>query len=494
MQLLLLLLAFLLPSRAGAGEIIGGREARPHSHPYMAFLLTETPRGPSTCGGFLVREDFVMTAARCLGSPMRVILGAHNIRRRERTQQRISVLRAITHPGYNQQNNLNDIMLLQLENRARRNRFVRPVDLPQSMARLCAGAVCTVAGWGLVSLNRRTDTLRDVRLRVQRDQECNGRFDVYNGRRQICVGDKRQSSTTFRIFALGYPLLSSLHDTPLTSTEKSILHKRSLCLDPSTVAASTDHPNVQNYINHIQHLGGESYSWMVVLRGEIIGGVESKPHSRPYMAHLEIIGEQGVVGNCGGFLISRKFVVTAAHCKGRKITVTLGAHDMKQEESTWQKLEVTKQIIHPQYNSFTNLNDIMLLKLKAKAQLTHAVGTVPLPTRSTFIQPGRVCRATGWGRTGVKKPGSDTLREVKLRLMNAKACKRFLFYNHNLQICVGNPRKRNSAYKGDSGGPLLCAGVAQGIVSYGREDAKPPAVFTRISPYVPWINKILKSK
>lgn len=47
----------------------------------------------------------------------------------------------------------------------------------------------------------------------------------------------------------------------------------------------------------------------------------------------------------------------------RKITVTLGAHDMKQKESTWQKLEVTKQIIHPQYNSFTNLNDIMLLKV-----------------------------------------------------------------------------------------------------------------------------------
>ncbi|XP_054571618.1 cathepsin G-like [Eptesicus fuscus] len=113
MQQLLLLVAFLLPAGAWAGEIIGGQEAQPHSHPYMAYLLTRTPTGLSTCGGFLVREDFVMTSARCWGSRMRVILGAHNIRRQERTQQSILVLRAIRHPRYNQQNHLNDIMLLQ---------------------------------------------------------------------------------------------------------------------------------------------------------------------------------------------------------------------------------------------------------------------------------------------------------------------------------------------------------------------------------------------
>lgn len=50
--------------------------------------------------------------------------------------------------------------------------------------------------------------------------------------------------------------------------------------------------------------------------GEIISGIESKPHSHPYMAHLEII-DQDHVSNCGGFLISQEFVVTAAHCKGR---------------------------------------------------------------------------------------------------------------------------------------------------------------------------------
>ncbi|KAM8782488.1 cathepsin G-like [Rhynchonycteris naso] len=197
MQLLVLLVAFLLPPGSGAGEIIGGQEAIPHSHPYMAYLLIQAPRGLSTCGGFLVQEDFVMTSAHCWGSIINVILGAHNIRRPEISKQSIRVLRAIRHPGYNEQNNMNDIMLLQLQNRARRNRFVMPVALPQSQTRLRPGALCTVAGWGLVGQKRRTNTLQDVQLRVQRDQECSNLFDTYNGRRQICVGDQNNRKTTF---------------------------------------------------------------------------------------------------------------------------------------------------------------------------------------------------------------------------------------------------------------------------------------------------------
>ncbi|XP_057642230.1 granzyme C-like isoform X2 [Chionomys nivalis] len=113
MAAVLILLTFLLPLGAGAEEIIGGHEVKPHSRPYMAFIASVNDDGKIyNCGGFLVRENFVLTAAHCIGSSMKVTLGAHNITFKEKTQQIIPVAKAIPHPDYNPKDDSHDIMLL----------------------------------------------------------------------------------------------------------------------------------------------------------------------------------------------------------------------------------------------------------------------------------------------------------------------------------------------------------------------------------------------
>lgn len=48
------------------GQIIGGREVVPHSKPYMVLLELHNLGGHNKyCDGFIVNEDFVLTAAHC---------------------------------------------------------------------------------------------------------------------------------------------------------------------------------------------------------------------------------------------------------------------------------------------------------------------------------------------------------------------------------------------------------------------------------------------
>nr|XP_014583801.2 granzyme H isoform X2 [Equus caballus] len=160
MQPLLLLLVFLLPPEAGTEDIIGGQEAKPHSRPYMVFVQFLRGNKMKRCGGVLVQEDFVLTAAHCRGRLINVILGAHNIRKQEKTQQVITVRQAIRHPDYKRKEFSNDIMLLKLEREAKLTAAVRTLSLPWGTAQGDSGGplVCENVIQGLVSYGRRDGT------------------------------------------------------------------------------------------------------------------------------------------------------------------------------------------------------------------------------------------------------------------------------------------------------------------------------------------------
>ncbi|XP_037357843.1 mast cell protease 3-like [Talpa occidentalis] len=228
--------------------------------------------------------------------------------------------------------------------------------------------------------------------------------------------------------------------------------------------------------------------------GEIIGGHEARPHSRPYMAFLQI-SDQKSESWCGGFLIREDFVLTAAHCKGRSMTVTLGAHDITMQERTQQVIPVKRAIPHPDYNANTIANDIMLLQLQRKATLNTNVKTIRLPRKNKSVKPGKVCTVAGWGRLGVTAQRAHKLQEVDLAVQKDSVCLHVFkdnLYDSTTQICAGEPGTTKASFKGDSGGPLVCNKVAQGIVSYGPQDGTPPRFFTRISSFVPWVEETMR--
>nr|XP_013002445.1 granzyme H-like [Cavia porcellus] len=69
---------------------------------------------------------------------------------------------------------------------------------------------------------------------------------------------------------------------------------------------------------------------------EIIWGQEGKPHSHPYMAFVQFLdGEK--MKRCGGVLVQKRFVLTAAYCKVSSISVILGAHNIQKQEKTQQE-------------------------------------------------------------------------------------------------------------------------------------------------------------
>ncbi|XP_052446170.1 duodenase-1-like isoform X2 [Carassius gibelio] len=225
----------------------------------------------------------------------------------------------------------------------------------------------------------------------------------------------------------------------------------------------------------------------------IVNGREAKPHSRPYMVSVQV-KEQHI---CGGFLISDRFVMTAAHCLNNSpvVTVVLGAHDLRKKSENSVRYKVDSYHQHPDYTKGSFFNDILLLKLDRIVRLNDNIKWISLPAEGSDIKAGSVCSVTGWGRLETNGKKSDHLMETDVKVMNNMECERKWGKKHfssSQMMCVhGN----GGSCDGDSGGPLVCGNTAVGVTSFGDparcNSPKQPEVYMKISAYLPWINCIL---
>ncbi|NXJ84385.1 DDN1 protein, partial [Trogon melanurus] len=186
-----------------AGRIIGGWEARPHSRPYMVNLSINNKTDSFRCGGFLIREDAVLSAAHCVTGigkvNITVTLGAHNLRKEEPSQQKFHVGHWVIHPKYLRGAKKNDIVLLKLNRKADLNHKVSCIALPSQNQHVKQGSKCNVAGWGWTSMTgAKTSVLMEVNLKVQSEEVCEESFNKrYLQQSMVCVGDGNSKKATF---------------------------------------------------------------------------------------------------------------------------------------------------------------------------------------------------------------------------------------------------------------------------------------------------------
>jgi trypsin len=178
--------------RFDQGRIVGGETAQAHSWPWMVSL--RAPFFGHQCGGALINDEWVVTAAHCLPSPSTVIhIGVHD--ETLPSPQTRTVIKAILHPNYIPAPKfINDIALVRLSspvNLTSSNTYAGLSCLPPENAGVNYPEVSSrlaVIGWGrLATGGSRPTKLRQVRVRTLANDDWRCANSSFDKDRQFCA-------------------------------------------------------------------------------------------------------------------------------------------------------------------------------------------------------------------------------------------------------------------------------------------------------------------
>ncbi|XP_055619897.1 collagenase-like [Toxorhynchites rutilus septentrionalis] len=228
----------------------------------------------------------------------------------------------------------------------------------------------------------------------------------------------------------------------------------------------------------------------------IINGKDAELGQFPYQAMLKIATPRGNA-LCGGSLLSDEWVLTAGHCveNASSFEVTLGAVDFKDQGNDERVvMNSTEYTRHEQYQAGSATNDIALIRLPQKVQLSDRIQPVKLPSGHDDYNR-RQAIVSGWGKENDWGGAADKLQYTQLTVIRNTECK--LFYGMSTikpttLCCKGDTQQ--STCNGDSGGPLVLKDdkTLIGVVSFGHVigcQKMLPVAFGRVTEFADWIRE-----
>nr|XP_055023656.1 chymotrypsin-like elastase family member 2A [Misgurnus anguillicaudatus] len=175
-------------------RVVGGEDVRPHSWPWQISLqYSSGGNWHHTCGGTLISNEWVLTAAHCISSSRtyRVYLGKHNLKEEEDGSLAIAPAKIIVHENWSSFFIRNDIALIKLETPITPSDTVVPACIPADGAILPHNEPCYVTGWGRLYTNGPiADNLQQALLPVV-DYETCSKSDWWGSqvtRNMVCAG------------------------------------------------------------------------------------------------------------------------------------------------------------------------------------------------------------------------------------------------------------------------------------------------------------------
>ncbi|MDP8901597.1 MAG: serine protease [Actinomycetota bacterium] len=224
----------------------------------------------------------------------------------------------------------------------------------------------------------------------------------------------------------------------------------------------------------------------VTFQPQIVGGEPVPDGKYKFVAALRDITLGNTVYQqqfCGGTLIDRDSVLTAAHCletvTAPQLRVSVGITSLK-EPRQGQSRRVERITRHPEYttSALSFRYDAAVLTL-ARPVKNIAPAKIPATDHNGLETPGREATIAGWGST-VKQPSNSDprypvrMQEAQVPIVSEKVAKRAYGaddYVPDLMLAAGEENK--DTCQGDSGGPIFVkkdnGRISQiGITSFGN--------------------------